>query len=464
MYSIEVNGDITMLCQIENSISSLTQKNVVYLRLENYRRPNSTPAIHFDSHYTLRLWKSCVFINFILSAMKQKHLLIASIVTISLFISSVASAQWEDLGAAGDGGITDAIAVSGTNLFSGNASGGVFHSTDNGTSWIEWTGSNNGMPTTAVYALATMGTNLFAGIGDQADTGGGAFLSTDGGASWIPAGLANNYVYAIAAIGTNLFAATPVVYLSTDSGASWRMVLPYGASSFAVSGTDIFVGTSSGVFLSPHNGTSWAEVNNGLRDSNVIALASSGQNLVVSTGKDVFISTNAGTSWTSGSSGLSDAYFVYSLTTIGTNFFAGTENGVYLSTNNGTGWTSASTGLPASAALGSHTYVYSLASNSTYLFAGIDQGQVYRIPISEIINNSSIAEPRAISDGMQIYPNPTTGLLHIESTSNDIVITDLLGRIRMRAKAVNGDIDMSILPQGAYYISDGNSRAEFVKE
>jgi hypothetical protein len=63
-----------------------------------------------------------------------------------------------------------------------------------------------------------------------------------------------------------------------------------------------------------------------------------------------------------------------------------------------------------------------------------------------------------------IYPNPTSNLLHIESISNDIVITDLLGRIRMRAVASDGTIDVSSLPQGVYSISDGKSQTQFVKE
>jgi len=63
-----------------------------------------------------------------------------------------------------------------------------------------------------------------------------------------------------------------------------------------------------------------------------------------------------------------------------------------------------------------------------------------------------------------IYPNPTTGILHIQSTSNNIVITDLLGRTRMRGVAEAGAIDVSSLPKGVYSIGDGKSRSRFVKE
>src|SRR5258706_5821872 len=51
------------------------------------------------------------------------------------------------------------FAVSGTNLFAGTP-GGVFLSTNNGTSW---TAFNTGLTNTNVYALAVSGTNLFVG-------------------------------------------------------------------------------------------------------------------------------------------------------------------------------------------------------------------------------------------------------------------------------------------------------------
>ncbi|OGU74600.1 MAG: hypothetical protein A3H45_10575 [Ignavibacteria bacterium RIFCSPLOWO2_02_FULL_55_14] len=51
-----------------------------------------------------------------------------------------------------------ALAVSGTNLFAGTYGGGVFLSTNNGTSW---TAASTGL--TDVSALAVSGTNLFAG-------------------------------------------------------------------------------------------------------------------------------------------------------------------------------------------------------------------------------------------------------------------------------------------------------------
>jgi len=104
------------------------------------------------------------------------------------------------------------FAVSGTNLFAGISNGGVFLSTNNGTSW---TAVNTGLTdSVGVNALAVSGTNLFAG------TEGGVFLSTNNGTSWtaVNSGLTNLYVMGIGASGRNLFA-------GTYSGGVWRRPL-----------------------------------------------------------------------------------------------------------------------------------------------------------------------------------------------------------------------------------------------
>ena len=110
------------------------------------------------------------------------------------------------------GGIIYSFAVgpSGTNLFAGTF-GGVFLSTDNGSSW---TAVNTGLMDPFVDALAVSGPNLFAG------TGGGVFLSTNNGSSWtaVNNGLTSTFVRAFAVSDTSLFA-------GTSGGGVWRRPL-----------------------------------------------------------------------------------------------------------------------------------------------------------------------------------------------------------------------------------------------
>ena len=254
------------------------------------------------------------------------------------------------------GGSIKCFAVSGTNLFAGASVGygGVYLSTNNGTSW---TPVNSGLTNMTVNTLAVIGTNLFAG------TGGGVFLSTNNGASWtqVNSGLTNTIVLSLAINpngtgGTNLFAGTSYggVFLSTNNGTSWTAVnsglTNTVVKSLVVNGTNLFAGTSyGGVFLSTNNGTSWTPVNSGLTNMIVNAFTTSGTNLYTGTDAGVFLSTNNGTSWTSVNLGLSsnsiNALAISPNETGGTNLFAGTSyGGVFLSTNNGINWTQVNSG------------------------------------------------------------------------------------------------------------------------
>jgi hypothetical protein len=344
-----------------------------------------------------------------------------------------ASAQWVQTGGRFGGAIV-AFAVSGTDLFAGAPDNGVFHSSNNGTSW---TAVNSGLTNTRVSALAVLGTKLLAG------TRGGVFLSTNSGASWTAVYYdpSNTFWSAFAVSGTNLFAGTggEGVFLSTNSGTSWTEV-NFGLTSpyvfaLAVSGTNLFAGTGlAGVFLSTNSGTSWTEVNSGLTNSSVSALAVSGTNLFAGTRGGVFLSSNDGTTWTAVNDGLNSTT-VNALAVSGTNLFAGTSsNGVFHSSNNGTSWTKVNSGL-------TNSHVYALAVSGTNLFAGTDGG-VWRRPLSEMITSvgrPSTELPTSFSLE-QNYPNPfnpstvigytVRGVGNQESGFSDVrlVVYDVIGR------------------------------------
>ncbi|MCL4512385.1 MAG: T9SS type A sorting domain-containing protein [Bacteroidetes bacterium] len=75
----------------------------------------------------------------------------------SLVMSIPLSAQWVQTNGPS---YVRSFAVSGTNLFAGTVGGGVFLSTNNGTSW---TAVNTGLTNISVWSLAVSGTNLFDG-------------------------------------------------------------------------------------------------------------------------------------------------------------------------------------------------------------------------------------------------------------------------------------------------------------
>ena len=217
--------------------------------------------------------------------------ILLSLFILAIFISSIppkSDAQWVQTNGPGGGHVSSFVA-SGTNLFAGTLGGGVFLSTNSGTSW---TAANTGLTQFDVNALAVSGTNLFAA------TDGGVFLSTNNGTNWVsvstglpgppPLPGATASVYAVAVSGTNLFAATDSgVFVSTNNGTSWTaagLVMNDIVSALAIAGTNLFAATvGDGVFLSTNGGTNWTAVNTGLTSPSIYAFAVSGPKIFAGT-------------------------------------------------------------------------------------------------------------------------------------------------------------------------------------
>jgi len=247
-----------------------------------------------------------------------------------------------------------------------------------------------------VFALASSGTNLFAGSSN------GLFVSTNDGTTWakVTSGLPPNgltYVIAVSnqSASANLYAGTDTagLFLSTDGGTTWKAInngltnYQYGVSSIAIMGTNLFAGTNdAGVFRSTDNGTSWTAVNSGLpryADQStpyvgVGPLAVNGTNLFASfPERGIYRSTNLGANWTESDSGLptfqgpsqSYHYGPSSFAVSGSNLFAFPYGGLFLSTDNGSTWIERDSGL-----VGNMGY---LAFAGTNLIAGIEFGGVY---------------------------------------------------------------------------------------
>lgn len=319
---------------------------------------------------------------------------------------------------------------------------GVFRSTDNGT---HWTNMSEGLDLTPIQCLAFNGSNIyFVGQG-----GYNTFRSINSGIDWTSViGLSDYQVGGLTTSGSHVFASTigPTMIaaqstslLSSDYGATWRVIknspaplttqscgmndkyifagflYGYGGvyrcsidssiwnnvytgppswgilpvQSVLVRGSNIYVGTGEiGIYYSPDNGTNWEAINGGLETttSAFIALAAEGLNIFAGTsvkyqsnfvGKGIFHSTDNGATWYPANKGLTDSN-ITSLAVRGLKVFAATDSGgVFLSTNNGTSWTPFNDGLP-------NPYISSLALNDSFVYAGIFGG-VWRRPLSEAV-------------------------------------------------------------------------------
>ncbi len=76
---------------------------------------------------------------------------------------------------------------------------------------------------------------------------------------------------------------------------------------------------------------------------------------------------------------------------------------------------------------------------------------------------SSVALPVSTQQYLTLYPNPAKNILNLASSTGTISISDPLGR-NYEVKQTGNTLDISTLPSGVYCVSDGVSRAKFVKE
>lgn len=178
-----------------------------------------------------------------------------------------------------------AIQTAGDKIYAGTDAG-VFVSSDNGSSWIE---KNNGLTYQNVSTLTCNGNTIYAGT-----DGGGVFVSIDEGNTWtvLNNGLSDQgkFIYAIAVKENSIFIGTAQgIYISTNNS-GWTSAndgLSYpGVADIIVCGSNLIVATyGGGVFLSTNNATTWTAVNNGLSSSglNARALSVKGTNLYVGT-------------------------------------------------------------------------------------------------------------------------------------------------------------------------------------
>jgi hypothetical protein len=303
------------------------------------------------------------------------------------------------------------LAASGNNIFAGiYMGGGLYLSTDNGTTWTQTSLNNQSVP-----SLAVSGNDIFAGTSQY-----GVYKSTNNGANWIQTSLNNLYVFSLAVNGNNIFAGGgypgPGAYLSTNNGANWTLSLTNEyVSSLAVNENSVYAGTQNhGVYLSTNNGTNWTQTSLNIQ-------------------------------------------FVPSLAASGNNIFAGTGNGVYVSNDNGANWTQRNEGL-------GNIVVHVFCIINNYIFAGTDGNSVYRRPLSELIGIQPISNvvPNQFSLS-QNYPNPFNPTTKIQfalpkSSFAKIVVYDALGRDmetlvneQLNTGTYEAEWNASNYPSGVYY-------------
>jgi len=226
-------------------------------------------------------------------------------------------------------------------LWIGSASGGIWKSVDDGSSWSPVDDFMANLAVTSLVRDEVDTDILYAGtgegfLGSRGAPGGGIFKSTDRGQTWFDLPATNNdnffYVNRLAVDRGQsgaIYAATVWnegtgitegrIFKTLDGGASWDSLLTtfgqaYDVKVHPTDNSRVLVGSGGRVYYSTNSGTSWV-VQNGPQASKLpenggrceVAFASNSTHMYVSMDRndgEVFRTTNNGANWIRQNSGL----------------------------------------------------------------------------------------------------------------------------------------------------------------
>ena len=241
-----------------------------------------------------------------------------------------------------------------------------YRSTDRGMTWVR----SDSIP--ALFGIISLASKLDGDVFVMTQRNA-IFRSTTDGQTWSSAsnGILTPSVGAPMLYGGPIYIARNgdvfsivnfLVYRSSDDGDHWKLMTMTTPSSPVGSVGDfscflmtedgnMFAGNYAevtGIERSTDNGSTWAEVNNGLTEwwIECIAADSDGNIYAGTGGSGVFKSTNEGDNWNASNEGLSRSDVQSIATNLDGDLFAGTaEGGIYRSTDQGQDWVSINNGI-----------------------------------------------------------------------------------------------------------------------
>ncbi len=300
------------------------------------------------------------------------------VLLIFCFASFKSFAQWEQLSGYPTAPVNDLL-VWKNRIFALIWGNGLYISSDYGDNWVE---KNEGIPTTLVRAITSVGTTLLLGSSDT----NGVFRSTDDGFNWKRSvdSLTERSVASFSVDGNVVYLLTEssVIFKSTDFGATWWEVntsqINNVITALAANNGRILAGTNTGdLYLSTDGGSNWTNIKNQQIYSTITALLWDGDNIFCGTQAGVYFSSNLGANWFQRNLGLK-VNDIGLIRKVNNAFIVGTRSGgVYFSLDEGRNWFEFNEGI-------SNLTILSLAYDKYYLYVGTEYGGILRRNINEI--------------------------------------------------------------------------------
>lgn len=354
-------------------------------------------------------------------------------------------------------------------LFIGAPSGGLWKTTNGGSSWVNLTDQ---LPSLGVSSILIDPTNtniIYIGTGDRdaGDAPGiGVYKTTDGGTNWtaVNSTMGNKTVGMMIMHPSNssliLAATSGGIYKTSNGGSSWTLVSTSTAHFKDIvfkpnDPTTVYAATNNAFYKSTNTGNSWSQITSGLPTTGRFVIGTSAANsayVYIAAGTSsgftgLYRSTNSGTSFTQmssspnilgyeadGSDNSSQSYYDLCIAvdpTIVNVIYVGGIN-IWKSTNGGSSWTITAHWVGTSApSIHADQHWLGFSPVNSRLYNGNDGGIYYTANSGtswvEITSGLAIAQiykmgQSALSKNFVIngYQDNGTGIYHNNSWSTEI--------------------------------------------
>lgn len=101
-----------------------------------------------------------------------------------------------------------------------------------------------------------------------------------------------------------------------------------------------------------------------------------------------------------------------------------------------------------------------IQADGKILATGFCQDHPYDIGIVRIVSTTLSTDDVADEKETMVYPNPTSGILNIQSPAKvftDIKLLDITGKVLTPINRSSNQIDLSHYPAGLYFLTVGNN-------
>ncbi len=266
------------------------------------------------------------------------------------------------------------------------------------------------------------------------------------------------------------------IVVSTDLGDSWKLVVSYGSTGVSFSNDSIGIASAyptdstSGIIRTTDGGLNWSVVDTVAIGSQLLAIPGTPICFEADRGRIIIRrSDDYGKTWRVINELDSTLFGTGVIRGDTTRLYIKTVNSMYVSTDQGITWSNDHG--PGSD--GDVTFsIDKFYSAKGVTVAGRNYGTILATSgglWEETWPTSGVAEQVDSASSFRVFPNPAGSSITVERASGSVAVYDPLGRSCTTPqpppwKGGGVVLDVSGLPSGMYFVSDGVQRTKFIKE